>query len=84
MLEGLIARSERRMNETILSAKASELNDQAMANLKNEILEEVAKNLTKNKQSDVLGNNIKLENATDFAKLLIELRDNVLTNTQRE
>ena len=84
MLEGLIARSERRMNETMLSAKAAEMNEEAKESLKREILEEVAKNCTKDKQNDVLGSNINLENATDFAKLLMELRDNVLTNTQRE
>ena len=47
MLEGLIARSERKLNETFLSAKASELNEEAKENLKREILEEVAKNFTK-------------------------------------
>ena len=84
MLEGLIARSERKLNETFLSAKASELNEEAKENLKREILEEVAKNFTKVRERDVFGGDIIMENATDFVKQLTELRANVLTNTQRE
>ena len=79
------------MNETIISAKAAELDDEAKEQLKSEIkkevkrevLEEVAKNFTK-KTIDIFGSDLKLENATDFAKQLTELRTNVLTNTQRE
>ena len=86
MLEGLIARSERKLNETILSAKAAELSEEAKENLKREIMEEVAKNCTctKVKERDVFGSDIRMENATDFANQLTELRTNVLTNTQRE
>ena len=84
MLEGLIARSERKLNETILSARAAELSDEARENLKREIVEEVAKNLTKAKEEDMFASDISMENATDFAKQITELRTNVLTNTQRE
>lgn len=85
MLEGLIARSEQKMNETILSAQATELSESAKESLKREIMEEVAKNFTctKDENKDLFSADIGMKNATD-KKQIAELRTNVLTNTQRE
>ena len=59
--------------------KVSSLHDHK--NLKREILEEVAKNITKSDQRD---GGITLKNATDLVEQVTELRANVLTNTQRK
>ena len=82
-LKDMIARGERKLNETVLSTRAADLNDEAKETLKREIKEDLAREqAAKERMKTEL--HLDVGNETDVVSQLSELRNNVLTNTHRK
>ena len=76
-LKDLIAKGEQRLNETILSTRAVDLREEERDMLKREIIEDLA---AKERIQTELQLNVN--NETDVARQLAELRRIVLTSIQ--
>ena len=80
-LKDMISRGERKLNETVLSTRAADLNSEARETLKREIMEDLAREqAAKERMKTEL--HLDANNVTDVVRQLAELRNNVLTNTQ--
>ena len=82
-LKDMISRGERKLNETVLSTRAADLNNEAKETLKREIMEDLAREQA-SKERVKAELHLDVGNETDVVRQLAELRNNVLTNTQRK